>query len=610
MPRPFYARRLSRAIVVTVALAALCTVSPPTIAAPAEAVPVPGDQLTGSGAVNRTELTAGQLTEGAATDTVPGSAFALPAQAAPPTHSFEGTLTLNGLSTTGGFRVLKDPYGYGDTEATRHLPPVDIALVQNGSHLVPVKRGLQYTGNQAWNLAVGPGRAWNEDGDGERTRASLPFALVERNANCVHNGALTFLFDATSVSEIRYQITTETCEYFQLDMWGQVPADYRPGPVDGAENLREAYASEVGDRLPTKPVSALATDYPDSGVDVAKFSAGITPSALSTFGFYFGGVHYVGNCRTRQGEYPFCGQMLLPSYSTAKSAFAGTAMLRLAKRYGPAVAQERLSDRIPETAGNAAWSGVTLDQSLDMATGNFISPGYEADEAGPTMADFFAAEPYADKMRLALSFPRNASPGSLWAYHTSDTFLATRAMTNYLHDKAGSDADIFDMLREDVLEPVGVGPDSLVSSRTDNSPGGEPFGGYGMFWTQDSVARFAKFLNNDHGAVNGTQILDPALLTATLQRDPEARGMTTTGAQPMKYQNGFWGREFTSADNPAYTSPFYVPFMSGYGGITVAMMPNGATYYYFSDNNEFSWSAAVAEAAKLAPMPVAAVGAR
>lgn len=86
--------------------------------------------------------------------------------------------------------------------------------------------------------------------------------------------------------------------------------------------------------------------------------------------------------------------------------------------------------------------------------------------------------------------------------------------------------------------------------------------------------------------------------------------MTTTGAKPMKYQNGFWGQEFTSADNPASTSPFYVPFMSGYGGITVAMMPNGATYYYFSDNNEFSWSSAVAEATKLAPMPGAAVGAR
>ncbi|MFI1678446.1 hypothetical protein [Streptomyces sp. NPDC020607] len=610
MPKPFHPRRLHRAAALAAVLAGLLAVPLPT-AAPAATptatvpvpVPVPGDPLTGSGAVHRTELAAGQLTGGTARDTVTDSAFALPAHAAPPAHSFEGTLALKGLSTAGGFRALKDPDGYGDTAATRHLPPVDIALVQNGSHLVPAKRGLQYTGNPAWNLAVGPGRAWNEDSDGRRTRASLPFALVERNANCVHNGALTFLFDATSISEVRYQITTETCEYFQFDMWGQVPADYRPGPVDGAEDLRRAYFSEVKDRLPTKPISALATDYPDSGVDVAKLGSGITPSALSTFGFYFGGVHYVGNCRTRQGQYPFCGQMLLPSYSTAKSAFAGTAMLRLVQRYGPSVARQKLSKRIPETAGKTAWRGVTLDHALDMATGNYFRPGYETDESGHVMADFFAAEPYADKMRLALSSPRKARPGSKWVYHTSDTFLATRAMDNYLKAKAGSGADVFDMLRDDVLEPIGVGPDSLVSSRTDNSPGGAPFGGYGMFWTQDSVAKFAKFLNNDHGTVNGSQILDPKLLAATMQRTPKARGMTTTGTKPMKYQNGFWGREFTAADNPAYTTPFYVPFMSGYGGITVAMMPNGATYYYFSDNNEFSWSAAVTEAGKLAPMP-------
>lgn len=480
MPRPSPTRRLRRAAAVAAVLAGLFTVPPPTMAAPAANAanaPVPGDPLTGSGAVNRTELTAGQLTGGSAEDTVSDSAFALPAQAVPPTHSFEGTLTLDGLSTAGGFRALKDPNGYADTAATRHLPPVDIALVQNGSHLVPTKRGLQYTGNQAWNLAVGPGRAWNEDGDGQRTRASLPFALVERNANCVHNGTLTFLFDDTSVSEVRYQITAETCEYFQFDMWGQVPADYRPGPVDGAENLRDAYASEVKDRLPTKPISALATDYPDSGVDVTKFGSGITPSALSTFGVNFHGVHYVGNCRTRQGDYPFCGQMLLPSYSTAKSAFAGTAMLRLAQRYGPAVAQEKLSSRIPETAGNPAWNGVTLDHTLDMATGNYVSPGYEIDEAGRIMADFFAAEPYADKMRPALSFPRKASPGSKWVYHTSDTFLATRAMNNYLRGKTGSDADIFDMLRDDVLKPVGVGPDSSSPPAPTTAPAEHPSAG-------------------------------------------------------------------------------------------------------------------------------------
>jgi hypothetical protein len=43
----------------------------------------------------------------------------------------------------------------------------------------------------------------------------------------------------------------------------------------------------------------------------------------------------------------------------------------------------------------------------------------------------------------------------------------------------------------------------------------------------------------------------------------------------------------------------YVPFMSGFGGITAAMLPNGATYYYFSDNDEFGWLAAAAQTYKL-----------
>ncbi len=30
--------------------------------------------------------------------------------------------------------------------------------------------------------------------DGGYSRASLPFTLEERNANCMHNGVLTFLF--------------------------------------------------------------------------------------------------------------------------------------------------------------------------------------------------------------------------------------------------------------------------------------------------------------------------------------------------------------------------------------------------------------------------------
>ena len=123
-----------------------------------------------------------------------------------------------------------------------------------------------------------------------------------------------------------------------------------------------------------------------------------------------------------------------------------------------------------------------------------------------------------------------------------------------------------------------------------------------MFWTQDDIAKVAKLLAADHGVAGGQQVLHPGLLDASLQRDPADRGLTTSGTTPFKYNNGFWALDFDASDDPAYTSPFWVPFMSGYGGITVTLMPNGSSYYVFSDNNEFAWSATVKESNKLAPM--------
>ena len=55
---------------------------------------------------------------------------------------------------------------------------------------MPLQTGLHHTGDAVWNLFFTTGRAWDEpDGaDGGWSRAVAPFALSERNANCVHNG--------------------------------------------------------------------------------------------------------------------------------------------------------------------------------------------------------------------------------------------------------------------------------------------------------------------------------------------------------------------------------------------------------------------------------------
>ena len=563
--------------------------------------PVPGDPLTGSGNVSRTLLTYNDLMTGSSSAPVDGSAFALPANAAAPTNTFEGTLALSGTATGGGFAELRDDYNYtGATDSPRkHLPNFSFQFVQNGSHFIPVNQGLYITGNTYWNYILGPGRVWNENTDNGYSRAAFPFALVQRNSNCTHNGMMTFLFNATTVSRVRYQVTQETCVYFKFNMWGQLSATYTPATVANATTLKNNHAAEVANRLPTKPMSEIATDYPGSGFDEANLTSGLTPEHLTWYGLLINGVNYISVCNTRYGVYAFCESMRAPSYSTAKSAFNGIALMRLGQKYGTGVYNLLIKNYVSEYTKGGTWTTVTFNHTIDMATGNYTSAGYEVDEAGSAMSTFFTDETYTSKINQAFSMFRNRrGPGQLWVYHSSDAFIVNRAMNNYLSAQGGG-SDIFNMVRDEVYTPINLSAGSKVTERTDNSATGKPFGGYGLFWTQDDIAKVAKLLNNDNGMAGGVQLLQPSMLADSMQKNAADRGMNTTGTTVFKYNNGFWAKQYTTADG--YSCSFWVPFMSGYGGITVAMMPNGATYYYFSDNEEFSWSSAVDEANKLSP---------
>jgi hypothetical protein len=577
------------------------TATPGPTATPIPGSTVPGDPLTGSGSVTRTLLTYANLTSGTSTAPVDDGAFALPAEAAMPLHTFEGLLVLNNEATSGGFSEVRDDYNYtgGANSPRKHLPEFSFEFVQNGSHLIPVNQGLSITGHQYWNYIIGPGRAWSETTDNGWSRASFPFALVQRNSNCTHNGVMTFLFNNSSVSNVRYQVTQETCVYYKINMWGQLSAAYTPYAVTNAAAYKNNHATEVANRLPTKPISDLAVDYPSSGVNVSVFGSGVTAAHMTTYGVVFNGVNYISGCGTRYGQYAYCTSMRLPSYSTAKSAMASMSLMRLGQKYGVGVYNLLIKDYVPEYSGSSgSWTSVTFNHTVDMATGNYTSSGYEVDEAGTNMSNFFLAEPYSTKMGYAMNFPAKVAPGTLWVYHSSDSFILGRAMQNYLNAQGGG-SDIFNMLRDEVFVPLKLSAGTMTSLRTDNSVTGQAFAGYGLFWTQDDIAKVALLLNNQNGVINGSQILQADMLADSMQDDASDRGVNTTGSPVFKYNNGFWAKEFTTTDG--YTCSFYTPFMSGYGGITVVLMPNGATYYYFSDNEEYSWNSSVNEANKLAP---------
>lgn len=523
------------------------------------------------------------------------------ASPAPDAARFNGVLELTG-ALAGQIRVLTDRFDYlqDATLQIDRLPPFRFAFVQDGDALVPVRRGPQVSTHPHWEFIPEPGAVWSAAGDGDWSRAALPFALQERNANCTHNGLLTFLFRADgSVSRVAWQVGSETCQYLQLDFWGVAEARYTPGDVDGEDRVIADFRAERAARLPVRPLSALATDYP--GAEPTDFDW-FPPGEVSAVGYAIDGVHYRGGCETRYGPYPFCDVLGLPSYSLAKSIFAGLAYLAL-QREAPDIGRATVTSLVPE-CGDERWQGVTLENLLDMATGNYGSLAADVDEFASYETDFMAGETHAAKIGTACTlFPRQAPPGTTFAYHTSDTYIAGTLMNAWLAQRAAAmgtePRDIHaDVLVAELFRPLGLSPVTHHSKRSYDAVA-QPFAGYGLTLHADDIARLGLFLVQSGGVVNGLQVLDPGGLDAALQRNPADRGLPA-GNDDLRYKTGFWA--YRSDLGGACREPVWIPFMSGYGGISVALLPNQSLFYVFSDHGRFEWLRAAIAAHRIRPI--------
>jgi hypothetical protein len=506
---------------------------------------------------------------------------------------FQGRLILN--SQPGGFTAVKDPYGLAGAPGARTLPPFDFEFVQSGHALIPMQRGAIPSDHPMWEFILEPGSV-RKDSDGF-SRAQLPFTLEERNQNCMHQGVLSFRFRADgTIAGTHVDIAAETCAYFQFDMSGDLDAQYIPGQVEGAAGAIKAYKKEEATRLPQKTFAALAKKYP--GIDVTAFGSQVAPADMSLYGLVVDGTNYLGGCATRDGAYPFCAQMDLPSFSLAKSVFAGMMTMRLSALYRTA-SRQHIAPFVPQCAAAGNWGDVTFAQTLDLATGNYLSNAFEADENSPDMGVFLQSETHDGKIAFTCThYPRQAKPGTVWVYHTADTYTLGTALRGYYAAQAGPDRDfVDDLLVAPIWQKLNVHPGLGVMRRTRDATA-QPFAGYGLTLTADDVAKLSDFLNVDHGMRGGRPVLDQAMLSAALQQVPGDTGLAA-GEDDLRYHYGFWAWNAQAA--LGCTAPAWIPFMSGYGGIVVALLPNGMTYYYFSDGNSFVFSRAVAEADKIRP---------
>lgn len=519
--------------------------------------------------------------------------------ARPASNRFAGRLQARTSDTVDGFSLRRDEFGLvvAERPGVDRLPPFDFQFVQHEDLLIPMTAGPVINDHPWWEFAFTTGLVWDEPGDAGWSRAAIPFALKERREDCTHNGLMTFLYrEAGDVSAIAFQVTNQTCSYLQFDMSGTLSADYRPGIVADASARIAATVNNRDGRMPTRWIAGIGKDYPGASADAFGSASEIAPEDLSVYGFIIDDRHYVSDCPGPYGPYPYCDDMALPSYSTAKSIVAGFGLMLLEAEY-PGAAAANIEDLVPECG--PTWHDVTIEHALDMATGHFESPDMHGDEDAAVNSRFFAGD-HAVKIDVACNgYARKAEPGTHLSYHTWDTYLAGVAMNAFLRDRRGGDADFFDDLVVDKLfRPLGLSDLAAATRRTYDKER-QPHSGFGLTLVRDDVARLARFIGPMDGRINGEAVLDRRLFDAIKQRIPGDPGLVAE-LDTIHYNNGF--RSFDVSTHIGCDTPVWVVVLSGFGGIIIAVMPNDTAYYYFSDGNEFRYLDAVREAHRIRPM--------
>lgn len=552
------------------------------------------DPLSGSGNVTRTAWTYSSLfsTSASLTDY---SAFSVPANAANPSQTFSGQLELINESSSGSFAEQGTNIASAYTDPG-HLPEFAFDFLQVGTHIVPLERGLIATSHPSWSYIIEPGRVWQENSDNGYSRAALPFSLQENGANCTHNGVMTWLFkDDGSVSNVAYQIVGETCAYFKFNMWGNLSANYVPATFVSAQDITDNYIAEVTVRMPTKSLNDLASDFPTAGVNVATIGNEQTLGERSAYGVVINGIHYTAGCETRYGSYPYCDVLSLPSYSTAKSVVGGIGLMRLEQKYAGSQKDVAIADWVPGCTASQ-WQDVSLEDALDMATGNYDNSGFEVDEGSSAMLNgFFLTYTDTEKLNFSCSYTRKSTPGSLWVYHTTDTYLLGRGINAVYQAWEGSGVEFYaDMLVEELWKPLNLSPVTYTTLRTFDTQA-QAYAGYGLTYHRDDVVKLADFLNKDAGYIDSTPMLDSAMLSEALQQTSN-HGLDA-GSTTAKYQNGFWA--WNAKSTLGCSADTWIPYMSGYGGIGIVLLPGDITYYFFSDDGQYTFANSVKELDKI-----------
>lgn len=514
----------------------------------------------------RREITVEQLLAGDPLPFLDMSFFARPAWATDEAAPFSGSITLTETQMIAPKE--RDSYEREDT-----FPALTIDFISYEQELIPRTRGVLTDRDDAdryWDLILGVGEIWREDDDAGFSRASFPLHLLGRYVGEVRNCVATFVYDEEWMSEVCLQCSQETAvlDAQQLgDIRAMVPATYQPQTFSDAAVLTAEYEQFESTRIPVAPLAEIDTD----GLIGEHFDRTIwTNSSTSMGALYHDGTLYLNPPQTRHGTYPYPDEMRHGVFSVTKSMAGALAMFYFAERYGEEIFDELIAEYVPAFAGRPEWSGVTFSHALNMVTGT------RAGESGELL--YYPLELAPDSETAINNIARFGdfpeAPGEKFNYATTNTFVLSYALANYVREKEGAGVHYWDLVHDNVLVPIGAGDFGLLFTRDADPDDRIPILGLGAYPTLDNAAKIARLIANE-GEHDGVQLLNRNKIREALGR-AEWEGYPAFSG--LRYRHSFWS---TSVLVGLRRVP--LSYMEGLGDNRVIVFPSGAISFQFTD---------------------------
>lgn len=531
----------------------------------------------------RDKLTARELIEGHSPGLIHNDYFMPVGEVLPSVHRLSGVIQFEATRMTTSH---PDSGAWGS--GYQWFPAFAIPVISQGDYLIPLERGIVYSGNQRpsfWNIIVSPGRVWREAADGDYSRASFPFVLTDNFVGQARNGLATFVFDSASISCVAIQISQETAPisgYTTADFVGMIPAHFTSLFFPDASR----YLLEFGEELAARPDIRSWTELPNSVFTQRFFKGGLPDDTVSLAAIFAEGRLYLQPPETRTGPYPYPAEMRHGVFSVTKTLGMGLAMFWAAERYGESAFKELITDYVPLLSGHPGWQGVTFENVLDMATGT------AGGDSGSNIVPFITARSAEEKLAAVSALPDAfPAPGQVFNYASTNTFVLSYALNQYVKSKEGPDADFWEMVRDEVLTPLGIPHLPLVRTLEEGGKPGVPIMGWGSYPNVCEAAKIGRLLH-DGGNFQGFQLLDRNKVREALYQTPR-RGLNagvSFGHQEY-YLHAMWITGLSLS-----TCSVYAASMRGLGGNHVIVLPSGIIALRFGDQNYYDVAPMVAVA--------------